>query len=302
MLLVKLHKPLSMKWPLPVFLILLLSQLPALAQDVYIDSTLVGSEEQQVLHTKRGDIFFGSTLSIATDSIQFQIRDLSAVTFPRSEVRWLGLVENAGWLRDEVTFPNGIYDYEVLHWSENLSYSMTAFCLSRGTEEYRNISILYNVFDAGLTDHFSIGGGMIVPFLFVIRSKLAFSVGEKFHLGAGMSHLIGTGAEAEGFVSHLFGIGTFGTPKQYLNITAGVAHEWEFPDDSPFIITIGGGVSFAPNWKIYADAGLSPGNEGIIPTIMLSWFKKRNRLEFGVLGVADGFISAIPMIGYAHRF
>lgn len=291
-----------MKWTLPVLIALLLAQVPALGQNAPIDSSLLQSEGIQVLQTVRGDVFLGKTLDIQEDSIRFQIQNLGPISISREEIRWLGLVEQAGWLRDQVKFPTGVYDLETLYWQENLSYSMTAFAYPKNSHEYRNISILYNVFDAGLTDNFSIGGGMVVPFLFLIRSKLAFSLGDKFHLGAGVNNFLGINADTEGVVSHLFGIGTFGSPQQYLNITAGVAHQWGFPEDSPFIVTVGGGFSFAPNWKIYGDVGLAPGEEGIIPTIMVSWFKKRNRLEFGVLGVADGFISAIPMIGYAHRF
>lgn len=291
-----------MKWTMPVLIALFLAHVPALGQNSTIDTTLLENDGLQVLQTIRGDVFLGKTLDLREDTIRFEIQNLSPVSFSREEVRWLGLVEHAGWLRDQVRFPTGIYDYESLYWPENLSYSMTAFAYPKHSNEYRNISILYNVFDAGLTDNFSIGGGIVIPFLFLVRSKLAFSLGEKFHLGAGVNNFIGINADTEGVVSHVFGIGTLGSPRQYLNITAGVAHQWGFPEDSPFIVTVGGGFSFAPNWKVYGDVGIAPGEEGIIPTIMVSWFKTRNRLEFGVLGVADGFISAIPMIGYAHRF
>jgi hypothetical protein len=291
-----------MKWTLPVLLMLILCCQPVFGQSPQIDSTILDSEQPQVLQTIRGDIFFGKTLSITADSVRFRIQGLDSFGFGREEVRWLGLAQNAGWLKDEVDLPSGVEDLENFYWPENLAYSMTAFPYPRRATEYRNISILYNTVDAGLSDNFSIGGGLVVPFLFILRSKVAYKLGGSFHLGAGLTNFLGTTVDSEGIVSHLFAIGTFGSPQQYINITAGPAYQWGFPEDSPFITTLGGGISFAPNWKVYADVGFAPGEDGIIPTILVSWFKKKNRLEFGVLGIADGFISAIPLIGYAHRF
>lgn len=293
-----------MKWIGLVFLMCFFSYLPGFAQNSEIDTTIQQREGIHLLQTTRGDIFFGKTLNLDQDSVVFQVQGLTQpVSFDRDEIFWLGLSDEAAWLKDKFASKfSDIYNLEPYSWQENLAYSMTAFPYAKGAGEYRNISILYNIFDVGLSDNFSIGGGLVVPFLFMTRSKLAFKVGEKFHLGAGLNNFLGLIPGEGGFVSHLFAIGTLGSPEQYLNITAGTARDWDFPEDSPFIITIGGGISFASNWKIYTDIGLSPGNEGIIPTFMLSWFKKQNRLEIGVLGITDGFISAIPMIGYAHRF
>ncbi|PHN05833.1 hypothetical protein [Flavilitoribacter nigricans] len=294
-----------MKWKLSLLLIFFLTSSTVFGQDTDLPADTLITEDLQVLQTLRGDVFFGRILSEAEDSVLFEVRDLGPLRFGRSEIQWLGPVKNAGWLQDQIRNSpryRALYDLSDYYWQENLSYSMTAFPYPRGGGEYRNISILYNIVDAGLSDHLSIGGGIVIPFLFIVRSKLSYQLSEKFYMGVGLNNLIGFTHETDSFISHLFGILTFGSTQQYINITAGTARDWAFPEDSPFIVTIGGSTAFAKNWKIYADVGVSPGNEGIIPNFMLSWFKNKNRLEIGVLGVADGFFSAIPMIGYARRF
>lgn len=294
-----------MKWLTLVLLFLISAALPLSGQQITIDSSLVRDDRIQVLQTMRGDVFFGKLQSLEADSLTFEVQDLAPIRFSREEIQHLDRLEDAVWLKVDNTLGSNKfskYREEEDFWEQNLAYSPTAFSYEQGEGEYRNISILYNVIDVGVSDEWSIGGGIVIPFLFMFRTKIAFDVGEKVHLGAGMNNFVGLDNDIGGLVSHIYAVGTVGTPEQFLNFTIGPAFVWGEPDDNVMVVTAGGAVSFGSHWKIYADLGASPGNDGVIPTIMLSWFKNKNRLELGMLGVADGFFSAIPMVGYARRF
>lgn len=294
-----------MKRLLPALLTSVLYLIPAFGQEMKIDTSVVLQEDIQILRTVRGDVFFGRTLSLSPEEIVFQPRTITVLTFTRDEVVWLGFARNADWLRGDLRLSEGgklSYDPAYNWWEENLAYSMTAFPYPQGEAEFRNISILYNSFDFGISDHLSFGGGIVIPYLLMLRTKYSFGISENFHAGIGASNFVGLSEDNEGFFTHLFLNGTIGKPQRFFNITAGRAFTWDFPEDSAYIVSLGGGFVFSEHWKIYSDVGFSPGNREIIPTMLVSWFKKRNRLELGVLGIPDSDLSVFPLIGYAHRF
>lgn len=295
-----------MKWLLPACCaLLLLGPVTSFGQRVNIDTTVVAQSAIQVLQTRRGDIFYGQTQSLSRDSLVFLAQPALELHFALDQVEWLGLMENAGWLRDEINLPAGQggarFSTDV-HGHENLLYSFTAFPFSKRETEYRNIDLLFNTVDVGLGKNFSIGAGMVIPILFVARSKLAFEVNEGVHLGAGMTTAIAYGPDIGGIASHFFGIATFGNQRQYLNITAGQAIDWELDNGNPFVVTLGGSLAMGSNWRLYCDIGFSPGTEGSLPSFILSWYRGPNRLELGMLTIPTDFFIPIPIFGYSRRF
>ncbi|MEZ4995539.1 MAG: hypothetical protein R2824_34295 [Saprospiraceae bacterium] len=279
---------------------------PGLNQaQIIIDSTLLNSPEVQILETQRGDVFFGFLKAYDRDSITFETQRALSIRIARRTIEWLGPVREAKWLQggsSPYNIRQRLADNKYLVQFENLAYSFTAIPYPKGLAEYRNIDILFNTVDVGISDHLSIGGGMFVPLIFVLRGKLTFSVNDKLHLGVGTNGFIGLASITEGLVVHYFGMATLGDGRQYFNVTFGRVGSWIEPEESFNIATVGGSISFAERWRIYADIGLSPGETGILPSFVINWTVRRNRVGLGLLGIWDGFFEPIPLLSYAHRF
>jgi hypothetical protein len=123
------------------------------------------------------------------------------------------------------------------YWFENPNatrylFGPSAFNLKKGEGYYQNTWLLLNSFNYGITDYFSIGGGieLISTFngspSFILTPKVGFKTGEKTALGGGLL-LVNVG---DFFDSNTLGIAygviTRGTVNR--NITAGVG--WGFVD------------------------------------------------------------------------
>jgi hypothetical protein len=293
-----------MSWIRQALLLLTLS-FPLFSQaQILIDTALLQSKEVLILQTERGDIFFGSLKAVDSDSITFEIREEVRFKVARSNIKWLGLAREAKWLQGENSSNNQdarFTDDKYRIRYENLAYSFSAIPYPKGLAEYRNIDLLFNTIDIGVSDHLSLGAGLIIPIVFVVRGKLSFSANENIHLGLGTNGFIGLGP-VEGLFVHYFAVATLGNPYRYFNVTFGRLGNWSDPEDSGNLATFGGSISFAEKWRLYADIGISPQNTGLLPSIVASWAHRRNRVELGLLGIWDGFFEPIPILSYAHRF
>lgn len=271
---------------------------------VSIDSSLLQESEVLVLHTLRGDVFFGFVRNITADSISFETQDGLRFQVSRASIQWLGPAREARWLQSgnspyKEHFSSSENKYLIQY--ENLTYSFTAIPYPKGLAEYRNIDLLFNTIDVGIGEHVSVGGGMFVPLIFVLRGKAGFPVGNKLHLGLGINNFVGLGP-IEGLIVHYFGIATVGDLHRNFNVTFGNISDWTEPEDNINLATFGGSLAFSDRWRIYADIGMSLGEAGIVPSVVMSWAHRRNRVELGLLGVWDGFFEPLPILSYAHRF
>ncbi len=109
--------------------------------------------------------------------------------------------------------------------------SPNGYGLKAGEGYYQNVWVLVNSFAVGISDNFSIGGGLLPLFLFAgsstpvwVTPKFSIPVAlDKIHLGAGA--LIGTvlGAENSGF-GILYGISTYGTKDNNISVGMGYGY------------------------------------------------------------------------------
>jgi hypothetical protein len=191
-------------------------------------------------------------------------------------------------------------------------WSPNGYGLKKGEGYYQNIWVLWNQFAYGLSDNFSIGGGIIPLFLFggtptpvFITAKFSIPVVEnKFNLGAGA--IAGTilGEEETGF-GILYGISTFGTPDN--NVTFGLGYgfaggEWA---SSPMINVNGMFRVSSRGYFITENYYINAGGENLVLiTLGGRSIIKKAALDYGlVIPIADiGQFVAIPWLGFTVPF
>lgn len=132
------------------------------------DSTLVRVE------LKQGNSVQG-TLSYQNDkAITINIPETGLMTIPWENIQTvthLGKSSNS-------TFPNPQ--------PTRYFFGPSAIPLQKGDKYYQNAYFLVNSFQLGLTDHLSIGAGVVIPFVLFVTPKVGYQVSKNVHVGGGI--------------------------------------------------------------------------------------------------------------------
>lgn len=266
----------------------------------YISDQIDPADSTQLvaLRTQRGDVLIGRLKHLSPDSVVLQIEKTIVLAYTLAEVDWLGPVAEAHWL-------SGDYDSAVqesaAHGYENLVYSPTGFTHARGRGEYQNSDLIYNIADYGLSDQVSIGGGVVLPPILMLRLKAAFVLSPTVRTGMGTNTFFSLERDFGGVASHYYGVLSLGPPSGFFNLTIGPLTDYE-SELGPVLITAGGSFTFATHWRAVLDVGFELSEPLILPNILVSYSRRRNRFAAGLLGIPDADIPIFPLLRYARRF
>jgi hypothetical protein len=101
-------------------------------------------------------------------------------------------------------------------------FAPSAIPLKKGEKYYQNALFLVNSFQVGLNDHFSIGGGLVIPFALFITPKIGYQVSEKVHVGGGILFATSLIRGLNFGVGTGYGSVTYGTKEHNLTLNAGL--------------------------------------------------------------------------------
>jgi hypothetical protein len=263
-----------------------------------IDSTLVRVE------TSDGNDFVGKIVSEDASQIVLETTNFGKLTIRKVDIRSRELVHTEQLKDGKLWFSNP--QSTRYFWAPN------AYGLKAGEAYYQNIYVLWNQFTFGITDNFSLGGGIIPTFLFsgptpvFATAKLSIPI-EKDKLNLGAGTIIGTViGEDVGAFGLVYGLSTFGSPDN--NVSVGFAYGFAGGDwaDTPLINVSGlfrvssRGYFITENYFIRAagESFLALGLGG-------RWIIKKAALDFifaiPVAEEMDSFI-AFPLIGFTIPF
>jgi len=245
------------------------------------------------IETKDGSTYTGNILSRDSVSILLQDQKLGEISLRISDIKVIrgGENKNKG---------------DTSMWSENPQatryfWSPNGYGLKPGEGYYQNIWIFFNQASVGLTDNFSIGGGMIPIFLFAgaptpvwITPKISIPVSkDNFNIGAGA--LAGTVLDEDhsGF-GILYGITTFGSRDTNLSIGLGYGYIAGEFSKTPAVNISGMVRTGKKSYLMSENYFLTSGDN----TILLLTFG--GRWIIGKVGL-DGFL-LIPTSSHIDRF
>ncbi len=175
-----------------------------------------------------GNEFYGKIIKRRKTDFDFETKTIGIVTIQNSKIKKMQNVEEGKMSGGKYWFPN----------PNNTRYffAPSAFNLKEGEAYYQNVYILSNSANYGVTNNFSIGGGIIIPFAIYITPKVNFKITEKLYVGTGGIFGVIPGPEVIGIA---YAIATYGTNEH--NVTLGTGYGFY---DSEFanrpIITLNG--------------------------------------------------------------
>lgn len=256
------------------------------------------------IETRDGNEFVGQIVYEDSLRIYFLTETLGKISILKKDIKSQEKVDVQQIKEGKIWFPNP--QSTRYFWSPN------GYGLRKGEGYYQNIWVLWNQFAYGVTDNFSLGGGIIPLFLFggaptpvFITPKLSFPVEKnKFNIGAGA--LVGTilGESGTSF-GILYGLTTFGTSDNNVSIGMGYGFaggEWA---SSP-MINFSGMFRLSDRWYfITENYFISTGGEGFgLLTPGGRWIIKEAALDFGLVVPVQpdiGFV-VIPWLGFTVPF
>ncbi len=245
--------------------------------------------------------FVGKYLYRDSSIIVIKTNSIPKIEVPINKISSIDIIENLSIINGKYWFPNPN--------PTRYLFAPSAFNLKKGEGYYQNTYVTINSFNVGLTDNFSIGGGLelITLFtsstpLFFITPKVGFKVSDNLHLGGGIM-LAGVGTE--GTAGMVYGLSTFGSLDN--NFTTGLG--WGFVQGKfsgrPFI-TISGvtrisrGIALVTeNWFIPLDNYYGVFSYGI------RFFGEKISVDLAFLNnsdIAEGIAIGIPYFDFVVKF
>lgn len=211
---------------------------PAPAEQYYTQETVATrpsgatlSPSQYVVTLTDGTTLNGQVLSQDSTRLVLKTTTIGTVYVPSDRVARL---EKAGYVQR--TKPGSQHPAEGYPnlFPQYLNFTPTAFQAERGRVYYRNSYVYVNQIDAGLSDNWSVGAGLITPFAFVWAGWLSTKVSVPLGPGARV------GVQGQYFFG---GFNLFSSEAISTNLVQGVLSLGSSQNN----VTFGLGKSFGPN-------------------------------------------------------
>jgi hypothetical protein len=257
------------------------------------------------IQTTDGNTYQGQILSQDSISTLFNLDRFGEHRFLKTEIKKLEPIDKEKVIDNE-------------YWMDNPQatryfFSPNAYGLKKGEGYYQNVWVMVNSFAVGVTDYFSIGGGVVPLFLFAgfstpvwLTPKFSIPVArDKFNLGAGA--LMGTvlGEEETGF-GILYGISTLGSKDK--NVSLGLGYGYAGGDwaKAP-MINLNTMIRFGPKGYFISENYFiqTEGTTALILTFGGRHIIQGAGLDYGlvipIISEMDSFI-ALPWLGITIPF
>ena len=222
-------------------------------------------------------------------------------------------------LLSEISIKNNEYWFENPNATRYL-FGPSAFNLKKGEGYYQNTMLLLNSFNVGITDYFSIGGGIEFLSTFITLSqgnfnpiiyftpKVGFSVADNIHVGGGvlLASIPQFGETSNTGLGMLYGLGTYGNLDH--NVTATIG--WGSVDGNSFnkpLITVSGMTRVAKktalvteNWLIPTDSSYEP-----IFSYGVRFFGENIAVDLAFINnwdIAQSLLIGVPYVNFVVKF
>jgi len=257
------------------------------------------------IETTDGNEYIGTIRERDSEKIKLKTENLGEITIPFKDVESMVQIEVHKMIKGKYWFKNP--QSTRYFWIPN------GYGLEKGESYYQNVWIFFNQFATGLTDNFSIGGGLMPNFLLGgaatpvwITPKFSIPIEkEKFNIGGGA--LIGTVlGEEDSNYGIVYGLTTFGSRDK--NLSFGIGYGYADDDWARYpVINFSAMIRTGPRGYFLTENYYFPGREEDVVLLSLGGRQiiKRLGLDYGLYipfySDMDTFV-AVPWLGITVPF
>ena len=276
---------------------------PSLAQRIPVDSVNVADTSvRHALRLRDGSTVIGKITLLTPDSVRVRMFQ-GEVSLARGAIVEVRQFPSA-------RIRNGSYWFENPH-ATRLLFSSTAFPLDKGTGYYSNAWLVMHTFATGLTDRFTLGGGLLwfpgVPLdqtFYYILPKYTVINGPSVRVALGaLVGLLPFGADDDDTSAGiLYGVATTGNRDSNLSFGLGWGYAGGEVAGNPAAM-LGGQARLSRRLSFISENWLFPvegGSEGLY-SYGLRFLGEGLTVDLAFIS-AFGETTAIPWLGFAFRF
>lgn len=283
-----------------------------------IDSIAKFSDTSAMLLVKTADgyQFIGKFREVRSDTLYIFTADLGKVHISNARIKKIQQLEYTSVKKGKYWFPNPL--------PGRYFFAPSAFTLSPGEGYYQNTMVALNSFNVGVTNWFSVGGGIeffsTVATLtmgdfkptFFITPKIGFKVARNFRLGAGVLYAQIVGDQYK--LGTFYGIATYGNSDYNLSLGVGWGYSlaqrgsWEWQKNP--LITACGTARLARKLAFVTENWFLPGvgkNGGYYPVFSygLRFMGESISTDLAFINstdIAKVFFIGVPFVSFTVKF
>jgi hypothetical protein len=269
------------------------------------------------IQLKQGNSVQGILKNQNDKSISLNIAETGEMTIPWENIQSVTRLDNL----EQSSIPNPQ--------PNRYFFGPSAIPLNKGDKYYQNAYFLVNSFQVGLTDHFSIGAGVVIPFAIFITPKIGYQVAKNVHVGGGIIFANSLIRDFNFGVGAGYGSLTLGTKEHNVTLNLGLGavkentgsgsndYSWKFANKP--MLTFSGMTRISKrmmllteNWFFATktvDYDPMTGqqinseyeNNGIL-SVGARYLGARYAIDFGFLSPTVSDFTAIPYLAYNLKF
>ena len=256
------------------------------------------------IETTDGNEFLGEIVKENDELIVLKTKDFGEISIFKNKIKSKVNVESQQIKEGKLWFGNP--QSTRYFWAPN------GYGLKKGEGYYQNIWVLWNQVSYGITDNFSVGGGIIPLFLFAgsptpVFATAKFSipvVKNKVNLAGGAIVGAVLGEYETGF-GLLYGLSTFGTPDNNVSLGLGYGFSGEDGWASSPTINLSGMFRLGSRAYFLTENYFFSFEDDpfFITSVGGRWIIKKAALDFGLfLPLNAGEFIAFPWLGFTIPF
>ncbi|NQT27110.1 hypothetical protein HQ585_17280 [candidate division KSB1 bacterium] len=273
------------------------------------------SSQYQIIETRDGADWEGRITEITETSVQF-VTKFGDVNIPIQDIKEINTLEMTAVKEGQFWFPNPN--------TSRLFFAPTGRMLPQGEGYFADYYILFPSLTFGITNNFTLGGGMsLIPGagldhqLYFITPKIGLKASESMHIAAGALAIVVPSMESENgeddenreddeepfSMGILYGVGTIGSPDKSFTIGLGYGYTRGNLADSPLLV-LGGEIRSSAHIAIVSENWFGGGMDGGVLSLGVRFFGRRLSADLA-LGVPVGFGGesfALPYIDFVYAF
>lgn len=295
-----------MRWTVALLALELAVAEPLPAQPVQFDRVITTDTSlRHRVQLQGGTVLLGRITEIAPDSVRILLESGQTLVLVRSAVKRVEQFPSSR-VRGGVYWPPNPS-------STRLLFSPNAFALGRGERYFNNVWLFFNHVVYGLSDRFSLGGGLSAfptrPFLenniFFVTPKLTLLDGERgaVALGALLGWVPGLDREeSSGSLGILYALGSAGSRESHASLGLGWGYYGKDLARRP-IAMLGGQARLSRRLAVLSENWVPPDPGDALLSLGFRVVAEALSVDLAFLNVAsDPRFPGIPWVGFTVRF
>lgn len=255
----------------------------------------------QILSLKDGSELVGRIVSIGETDIIFEA-EMGRITIPRDKIREVQTAPDSSFKEGKFWFPNPN--------RTRLYLAPTARLLQKGEGYFTDIYLLFPGVAVGVTDNFTIGGGIsLIPGVDMDEQLLYFTP----KIGLSATEILAVSASAlivrvpndddPVLAGVLFGTGTVGTADKSLTLGLGYGFADGELADKPAVL-LGGEYRVARRLAFVTENWIFPGVDDALISYGLRFFGESIAVDLALFNVTgeDAIMPGVPFLGFVYNF